>query len=420
MLAAVRRPTELEGEVALPGDKSISHRALMLNAVASGEARLRGLSPGADVASTAACLRALGVWVEAGHVRGVGLDGLRPAPGALDCGNSGTTMRLLAGLLAGRPFETELKGDASLSARPMDRVVEPLRAMGARASWPPLRVGGERALRGKEHVLATPSAQVKSALLLAGLAAEGATSVTEPEQTRNHTELMLAAMGAPVETDGLTVRVRRARELAPLDVTVPGDVSAAAFWLILAGCHPRASLRLPAVGVNPTRSAVLGVLARAGLVARSDAVRLEGEEPVADLEMGSGGERRPLVIASPASGHLIDELPVLAVLAAVTPGRSLITGAAELRVKESDRVAAMAAGLAAMGARITELSDGWEIEGGRLEGARVDPRRDHRVAMALAVAGSLAEGVTEIEDAECVEISDPGFWETLARAGAAC
>ena len=421
MLATVRRPAELAGDVAVPGDKSISHRALILNAVASGPARVGNLSPGADVASTASCLRALGVEIEGGVVHGVGFDGLRPAPAPLDCGNSGTTMRLLAGLLAGRPFESRLAGDASLSARPMDRVVEPLRRMGARASWPPLAVGGATSLHGVDHVCVTPSAQVKSALLLAGLQAEGTTRVTEPTQTRNHTELMLAAMGAPIHEEGLTVSISRAERLNPLDVTVPGDLSAAAFWLVLAACHPRASLRIPGVGVNPTRSAVLGILARAGAAVSAGPVRLEGEEPVVDLTAATGRSGRPLEMAKEAAASVIDELPVLAVLAALTPGTSRITGARELRVKESDRIAAMAAGLKAMGARVTELEDGWEIAGGSpLEGARVNPRGDHRVAMALAVAGCLASGCTEVEDAECVEISDPGFWATLERLGGLC
>ncbi|MGH7902811.1 MAG: 3-phosphoshikimate 1-carboxyvinyltransferase [Candidatus Dormibacteraceae bacterium] len=421
MLAAVRRPAELRGEIRLPGDKSISHRALILNAVAGGAARVEGLSTGTDIDSTAACLRALGVEIEPGTVRGVGLAGLRQASGPLDCGNSGTTMRLLAGLLAAQPFPSELIGDASLSSRPMERVVSPLRRMGAAASWPPLRVGGTVPLRGHAHRCPVASAQVKSALLLAGLRAEGETSVTEPAQTRNHTEVMLAGMGARVRDEGLTVTVSPVGRLRPLDITVPGDLSAAAFWLVLAGLHPRASLRLPGVGVNPTRSAVLGVLARCGVPVRTGPVHLEGQEPVAGIDIGTGRAEAALEIESALAARVIDELPVLAVLAALLPGRSRITGATELRVKESDRIAALAAGLAAMGARIAELEDGWEIVGPvRLEGARVLSRGDHRVAMALAVAGALAEGTTEIEGAECVAISYPGFWDDLARVGALC
>ncbi len=414
MLIAVSSPRRLAGQVRLPGDKSISHRALILNAVAAGEAEVRGLSQGADVASTAACLRALGVSVEGARVVGVGLAGLTRPADPLDCGNSGTTMRLLAGLLAGQPFASTLVGDGSLARRPMERVAEPLRRMGAAVTTSPLRVGGRAPLRGIEHVSPVASAQVKSALLLAGLYAEGETRVREPSVSRNHTELMLAAMGAPVDADGGSVAVRAPRMLTPLNLSVPGDLSAAAFWLVAAGLHRDASVRLPGVGVNPTRTALLQVLAGIGVPIRRSAERRQGCELVADLEVGSLREARPLVVAGEAAAGLIDELPVLAVAACLLPGVSRITGAGELRVKESDRVAAMADGLSAMGADLRQLADGWEIRGGRrLEGARVDARGDHRVAMALAVAGTLAAGTTEIDGAECVAISYPDFWDTL-------
>ncbi len=325
-------------------------------------------------------------------------------------------MRLLAGLLAGQSFRTTLVGDESLSQRPMERVAQPLRMMGATVGTSPLRVGGASRLWAIEHVSQVASAQVKSALLLAGLYAEGETRVTEPAQSRNHTELMLEAMGAPVLVDGLTVSIRRTARLRPLDVTVPGDLSAAAFWLVAAGLHRSAQLRLQAVGVNPTRSALLDVLGGIGVPIQLTNERLEGCERVADLEVGSAAELRALTVEGAAAASLIDELPVLAVAACLLPGVSRITGAGELRVKESDRVAAMATGLSAMGADVTELADGWEIKGPRpLEGARVDSRGDHRVAMALAVAGTLADGTTEIEGAESVGISYPGFWDALDR-----
>jgi 3-phosphoshikimate 1-carboxyvinyltransferase len=415
----VRAALRLEGEVRLPGDKSISHRALLLNAVADGPARIGGLSGGADVASTAACLRALGVdlEVEAGTARvaGRGLDGLRAPDGPLDCGNSGTTMRLLAGLLAGRPFPVTLTGDESLSRRPMERVAAPLRLMGAAAETAPLRVGGGGRLRGIDYETPVASAQVKSAVLLAGLSAEGTTSVTEPVATRDHTERMLEAMGAPVRRGGRTVAIEAPLDgLRPVDVEVPGDVSAAAFWLVAAGLHPAGRVRLPAAGVNPTRTALLDVLAEAGVRVLRQRPRVAGAEPLADLEVGPGDGYRALSIDGERAAELIDELPVLAVAATMLPGASRITGARELRVKESDRVAAMAAGLGAMGAAVTELPDGWEIRGPRrLEGARVSSCGDHRVAMALAVAGLLAGGTTEIDDADCVAISYPGFWEQL-------
>jgi 3-phosphoshikimate 1-carboxyvinyltransferase len=417
VIVSVRRPARLEGVVRLPGDKSISHRALILNAVATGVASVSGLSSGADVDSTAGCLRALGVAFDAGRLHGVGLRGLRPPREPLQCGNSGTTMRLLAGLLAGQPFQTTLIGDESLSARPMERVVEPLRLMGAGAELNPLRVGGGgRGLIGIDYEPLVPSAQVKSAVLLAGLYAQGRTWVREPAPTRDHTELMLSAMGAEVERDQLAAGISPPRDLRPLDVQVPGDFSAAAFWLVAGALHPKASISIPETGVNPRRAALLGTLLRAGLRIDVTNPRLVGLEQVADLRSGRQPEwLRAIVVEAAEAAALIDELPVLAVAATQLPGTSRITGAAELRLKESDRIAAMADGLNAMGARVTELTDGWEIHGrSLLEGVRVDSCGDHRVAMALAVAGLLADGTTEIEGAECAAISDPGFWDQLA------
>lgn len=414
MQATIKRPRRLEGTVQLPGDKSISHRALILNSVADGPARVRGLSPGADVASTAACLRALGVEIDGGEVVGRGLGGLRPAAAPLDCGNSGTTMRLLAGLLAGQPFVSTLVGDSSLLRRPMDRVAEPLSLMGGYVETAPLRVGG-KPLQGLEYGLPVASAQVKSALLLAGLGAAGPVTVVEPAATRDHTERMLRAMGAPLRVEGLRVSLMGpVRRLDPLDVEVPGDLSAAAFWLVAAALHGKGAVRLEHVGMNPGRTGVLGVLERLGARVQRHREVLEGEEPVADLEVARAPELRAFEVGGSEVAGLIDELPVLAVAAALLPGTSRITGAAELRVKESDRVAAMASGLRAMGADVSELPDGWEIRGPRaLAGARVDSLGDHRVAMALAVAGLLAEGETEVEGAECVDISYPGFWDQL-------
>jgi 3-phosphoshikimate 1-carboxyvinyltransferase len=323
-------------------------------------------------------------------------------------------MRLLAGLLAGQPFLSTLVGDPSLSRRPMDRVVVPLRLMGGQAETAPLRVGGGR-LHGIDYALPVASAQVKSAVLLAGLSAEGVTAVHEPSPSRDHTERMLRAMGLPVGVDGLTVSISGPVErLSPLDVEVPGDLSAAAFWLVAAALHGTGTVRLPEVGVNPGRTGVLAVLERTGARVGRARERLQGEEPVADLVVGPADTLRPFEVGGAEVAALIDELPVLAVAATLLPGTSRITGAAELRVKESDRLAAMAEGLTAMGASVGLLPDGWEIHGPRhLEGARVASRGDHRVAMALAVAGLLAGGTTEIEDAECVEISYPGFWDQL-------
>jgi 3-phosphoshikimate 1-carboxyvinyltransferase len=406
--ATIRPPARLEGTVEVPGDKSISHRALILNAVAAGPARIQNLATGEDVASTARCLRALGVKVTEEGVQGVGLHGLHAPHGPLDCGNSGTTMRLLAGLLAGQPFETTLVGDESLSRRPMDRVTAPLAKMGARTALNPLRVGGGK-LHGVEHAMETPSAQVKSALLLAGIQADGVTRVVEPVRTRDHTERMLGAMAAPIRVDGATVEVRRAGRLDPLPLRVPGDLSSAAFWMVAAAFHPRSQVELPDVGVNSTRAGILRLLP----VARIREAKAGGE-PIATLHARTLRGIRPWQWSDRLSAELIDELPVLAVAATQLSGRTVISGARELRVKESDRIASMAAGLAAMGAKIEELPDGWDITGPvRLQGARVDSFGDHRVAMALAVAGLLAEGETEVEGAECVSISYPRFWDDL-------
>ncbi|HJX21971.1 MAG TPA: 3-phosphoshikimate 1-carboxyvinyltransferase, partial [Steroidobacteraceae bacterium] len=333
----------------------------------------------------------------------------------LDCGNSGTTMRLLGGLLAAQPFSSMLVGDRSLSARPMERLAEPLRRMGARAETPPLRVGGSLPLHGMDYASPVASAQVKSALLLAGLYATATVRVSEPAASRDHSERMLRAMGAPIEfAPGWASVAGPAERLYPLSLTVPGDLSAAAFWLVAAGVSRQGRVRLPGVGVNPTRSAILDALERAGIQVRLSRMRQAGEEPVADLEVVGGGKLRALELGAPETAALIDELPILSVAAAFLPGVSRITGAAELRVKESDRIAAMTEGLGRMGAHVAELPDGWEIRGGRgLEGARVRSCGDHRVAMALAVAGLLAAGQTEIEEAECVEVSYPDFWDHL-------
>jgi 3-phosphoshikimate 1-carboxyvinyltransferase len=414
MIATVRRARRLQGELRLPGDKSISHRALMLGAIADGDSQLRGLSAGADVASTAACLRSLGVEIVAGTVRGSGMRGLRAAMGPLDCGNSGTTMRLLAGLLAAQPFESELGGDASLSRRPMDRVVEPLTRMGARASWPPLRVGGGPALHGIEYQTPVASAQVKSAILLAGLFADGVTEVVEAIPTRDHTERMLRAMGADVRTSPGRSAVVRADRLVPLDLDVPGDLSAASFWLVAGGLVPGSRLRMTGVGLNPTRTAFLELLRRAGFAISVAAAGESGGEPVGTIEVGGASELRPITLEGDDAAEMIDELPVLAVAATQLPGTSRIGGAGELKVKESDRIAAMVESLTAMGADITATEDGWVIRGPRpLEGARVQSHADHRVAMAMAVAGMIADGDTDVEGADCVEISYPGFFDQL-------
>ena len=414
MIATVRRARRLEGVITLPGDKSISHRALILGSIASGRSRLRGLSPGADVHSTIRCLQELGAGFDGSMLEGCDLHGLHRAAGPLDCGNSGTTMRLLAGLLAAQDFESELTGDESLSRRPMDRVVTPLSQMGAQASWPPLRVGGKAPLHGTSYTIPVPSAQVKSAILIAGLFADSPTSVSETVKTRDHTELMLRAMGATVEVDGLRVRVDPATRLEPLDMEVPCDMSAAAFWFIAGSLVPGSRVRMPGTGVNPTRTAFVELLRGYGFKIGESNRRYVGGEPVADLEVTSAPGLRPIQVNGDTAAEMIDELPVLAVAATQMPGKSVIAGAAELRVKESNRIQAMEEGLTAMGADITAVDDGWVINGPRvLEAAKVSAYGDHRVAMALAVAGLIADGRTEIDRAECVDISYPDFFDHL-------
>ncbi len=402
MIATVRGARHLRGEVRLPGDKSISHRALILGAIADGTSSLRGLSHGEDVRSTAACLRALGIDIDQGTVAGRGLSGLRQASGSLDCGNSGT-------------------GDSSLRKRPMDRVVEPLTAMGADASWPPLRVGGRGPLRGIEYRPPVPSAQVKSAVLLAGLYADGITEVVETVATRDHTERMLRAMGAPVTPRGNGVRVERAARLRPLALAIPGDLSAASFWLVAGGLLAGSRIRIRDVGLNPTRTGFVELLRRTGFGVTAGAASETGGEPVGWLEVAGAMELEPVNLIAGDAAAMIDELPVLAVAATQLPGTSRIAGARELRVKESDRIDAMTEGLQAMGADITTLDDGWEIRGpSRLEGAFVRSYGDHRVAMAFAVAGLLAKGETTIEGAECADISYPGFFDQVDSLTAAC
>ena len=413
----------LAGAPALPADKSVAHRAAIFAAIAEGESRIVGFSDAADPRSTLACLRQLGVEVEEDEaddglptltVRGAGLAGLR-APGApLDCGNSGTTMRLLAGLLAGRPFESVLVGDASLSARPMRRIAEPLRQMGADVGLvdghAPVAVRG-RGLSGVTYRLPVASAQVKSAVLLAGLSASGTTTVIEPVPTRDHTERML-------ELDVLDVGGERhvsveGGRVRPRLWAVPRDVSAAAFFLVAASVAEAAVVELKGVGLNPTRSGVLDVLQAMGASVRVSNERERGGEPLADLRVEAAA-LSAVEVGGALVPNLIDEIPVLTVAAAYAEGRTTIRDAAELRVKETDRIAATAAFLRAMGATVEERPDGLVIDGGRpLHGADVDARGDHRIAMAAAVAALGASGPTTIHGADAAAVSFPGFWDAL-------
>ena len=424
IIRQARRP--LAGDIWVPGDKSISHRALLLGAIARGETNIGGLLNAEDVAATAACLGAMGVGIgpldaAVVTVRGVGLRGVAPAAGDLNCGNSGTTMRLLLGILAGQGFAARLIGDESLSRRPMDRVARPLREMGASVSGqgerclPPVEVHGG-SLRAIRYETPVASAQVKSAVLLAGLYAEGQTSVTEPYQSRDHTERMLGAFGAQIRTEGLTTTIRGG-ELTGGSIAVPGDISAAAFPLAAALLVAGSRVTIGGCGVNPTRTGALAVLREMGGVIDEIPEADRSGEPVARLT-AAASRLRGCEIGAAAIPQLIDELPVLCVAAALAEGTTHVSGAQELRVKESDRLEAMTSELGKMGARITERPDGLAIEGvERLRGAEVSGRGDHRVAMALAIAGAAAEGETVVTEAGGIATSFPGFVTTMRRVG---
>jgi 3-phosphoshikimate 1-carboxyvinyltransferase len=420
----IERAPFFRGRFTLPGDKSISHRAAILGAMAEGRTLVRNYSSAADCASTLSCLRGLGVALtrhaDAVAIDGRGLEAWRPPAAVLDAENSGSTIRMLAGALAGRPFRSVLTGDESLRLRPVERVAVPLRSMGAAVATtdgrPPITIDGGR-LRGLTYDLPVASAQVKTAVLLAGLQAEGRTTVREPAPSRDHTERMLPAFGVRVEREGLAASVLGGARLRGTEIAVPGDASSAAFLVVAALVLPDSEVRLDGVLLSPTRTAFLDVLRAMG--GRVEA-RLEATapEPVGSILASSssleGTRVDPALVPS-----LVDEVPALAVAAAFARGEFAVAGAAELRVKESDRIAALAEGLKALGARVRELPDGLVVEGGaRLRGARVRSHGDHRIAMALSVAALAAEGATEVEGAECVAVSFPGFYALLERARA--
>ncbi|CAM3199070.1 3-phosphoshikimate 1-carboxyvinyltransferase [Rhodothermus bifroesti] len=423
MIRRVSQAQSLLGLVELPPDKSIAHRAALLAALADGTSRLVNYPSAADPQSTLSCLRQLGVPIyEDAHgilvVEGRGLEGLRAPNQPLDCGNSGTTMRLLAGILAGQPFASTLVGDASLSRRPMERIAAPLRQMGAVVTLtdghPPLYVQGCRPLRNITYRLPVPSAQVKSCVLLAGLFAEGETTVIESVPSRDHTERMLGLN--VVELNGERyLTVQGGMRIPARTWAIPRDFSAAAFFLVAGTLVPDSEIRLPGVGLNPSRSALLDVLRAMGANIQVENERVYGGEPIADLVVRSS-TLHGVQVAGTIIPNLIDEIPVLAVAATCAHGRTEIRDAAELRVKETDRIAAMAENLQALGARVEVFDDGLAIEGRcRLRGTTVRSFDDHRIAMAMGVAGLVAEGETLIEGAECARISFPGFWEVLDR-----
>ncbi len=407
LLRSVRNDKQMRGTITVPGDKSISHRALILGSIAEGVTHVRGCLLGDDNLATLGILRALGVTIEEKDtellIHGVGLQGLKAPSQPLDCGNSGTAMRLLAGLLAAQKFDSELTGDASLLKRPMRRVVDPLMQMGAsiqlssEGTGPLLISGVASSLQGITYHMPIASAQVKSALLLAGLYAKGKTTIIEPAVTRDHTERMLKAMGAG-------------------DIYVPGDISSAAFFMVAAVIHRDADIILKDVGINPTRDAVIPILRQMGATIEVSNIRDWGHEPVADIRVRSSplhGIYIPEALVSMA----IDELPILMIAAAVAKGETILKGAAELRVKESDRIAAMAAGLSALGIQVEIYPDGMRVQGGELQGGCVDGVGDHRVAMSFAIAGSCAASPVIVTHCNTVNTSFPGFVDVARELG---
>lgn len=423
MYYEIQPGSRLVGSVRVPGDKSVSHRALILAAIAEGSSEIRGLLPAHDVLATMAALRALGVRIDALNnetylVHGVGRGGFQSPAAPLDLGNSGTAIRLLMGVLAAQPFATTLTGDSSLCGRPMDRVAHPLRRMGANVvttsdGTPPVEINPCPSLRGIDYRLPVASAQVKSAILLAGLYASGRTCIEQPAPSRDHTERMLAAFGHPCHVVGNRVCIEGDGRLSATDIDIPSDLSSAAFFIVGATVAPGSELTLRHVGVNPTRSGLLTLLDEMGADITLNGQRDVGGEPVADITVRHA---RLHGVCVPES-HVpltIDELPILCIAASCASGTTRITGAQELRYKESDRIAAVAAGLRGLGIMVEELEDGMEIAGGEIAGGTVDSRGDHRIAMAFAIAALKSRDRILVSDCENVATSFPNF-TTLAR-----
>jgi 3-phosphoshikimate 1-carboxyvinyltransferase len=414
------------GSVSVPGDKSISHRALMLGAIADGTSVVTGFLQGEDCKATLAALRAMGATVEVSEsttlrITGAGMRGLEPPATTLDMGNSGTAMRLFSGLLCGRSFTTTLTGDASLRRRPMGRVIEPLGRMGARIDsnegLPPLTIRGGRDLKGIEYSLPVPSAQVKSAILLAGLYADGETSILEPAPTRDHTERMLQFMGVELLAGNGRIRLSGGQAVRAAAIEVPGDLSSAAFVILAALLAENCEILIRGVGMNPTRTGVIDILRQMGAAIEILNCRSSGCEPVADLRVRSS--RLRAVDVDPGLVSLaIDEFPVLFIAAGSARGRTRFTGIGELRVKESDRIRAMAEGLRQLGVRVKESPDGAEVDGGAFTGGVVDSHGDHRIAMSFAVAGTVARAPVTILNTDAVDTSFPGFAEFMRSVGA--
>jgi 3-phosphoshikimate 1-carboxyvinyltransferase len=415
--------TGISGSIALPGDKSISHRYAMIGAIAEGATHIRNYSTGADCGSTLGCVRALGIAVEENGtdvvIHGRGLDGLRAPAADLDAGNSGSTIRMLSGILAAQPFRTRIFGDASLSRRPMQRIMKPLGEMGARihardGRFPPLEIEGG-GLRGIDYASPVPSAQVKTCVLFAGLFADGRTAVTEPVRSRDHTEIALREFGADVKVDRLRVEIAGRPTLTGREVVVPSDLSSAAFFVVAALLVPGSHLSIRGVGLNPTRSALLDFLGGMGAKIRIPEVESVNGELIGEIQVEHSALRGGTIDGG-LTAALIDEIPVLAVLGAATEEGITVKDASELRIKETDRIKAVVENLRRMGVPAEETEDGMYIPGRhRFRGAGIDSFGDHRIAMAFAVAGLAAEGDSVIHEAESASISFPEFWDTLAR-----
>jgi 3-phosphoshikimate 1-carboxyvinyltransferase len=420
----LRPAARLSGRLELPGDKSIAHRALIIGALSGGPSTIVVRTPGEDVLSTVHCLRDLGVDVSdeaEGPLHRFNVVGRLSRDAKLDCGNSGTTMRLLVGALAGLPLRVVLDGDASLRARPMERVASLLRAAGAEVTTAdghaPLTVVGREWLTAMTHRLPVASAQLLGAAALAALSADGETRIESPGPTRDHTERMLSAADVPVGQDGAVTTVRGPARPRPLSLTVPGDVSSAAPWLVAGALHPEAAITIAGVGLNPTRTALVGLLRRIGADVEARLSDGAGPEPVGELRVRGGQPLQPIRIGGAEVAALIDELPLIGVLMAATGGE--LRDASELRVKESDRIGAMVAGLRAIGASVEELPDGWRVSPGRPREARISTHGDHRIAIAFAVAALAGVALAvELDDSACVAVSYPTFWSDLATVAA--
>lgn len=411
----IKKMQSVKGEITVPGDKSISHRAVMLGALADGTTRIRGFLKGADCLSTIDCFRAMGIEIEIDEevitVHGKGLHGLSRPEKMLYTGNSGTTTRLLCGILAGQPFDTDITGDASICKRPMGRVTNPLSLMGAdiENEYCPLHIHGTK-LHGMEYQMTVASAQVKTALILAGLYAEGDTIIHEIEKSRDHTELMLSAMGADLEVDGLTIKVGKTDSLKAQEILVPGDISSAAFFLVLGAIMPDSEITIKNVGVNPTRTGIIDVMQAMSADMELINERTAAGEPVADIIIRSS-KLHGTEIGGAIIPRLIDELPVIATAAVFAEGRTVIRDAQELKVKETNRIRAVVDEFRKCGIDIEETDDGMIITGGNpIHGADFAAYGDHRMAMSLAILAQLAEGDSTLDNSECVDVSYPGFF----------